>query len=401
MSVPFALRRPWLLVRGARADRDRPDLDYLAAIDDPMGFVWAVLPHVARTFATSILMLPAAQARTAAVAYLYCRMLDTYEDLGDADREAALEVFAARMKTLEPPPPVPTTTARDDRDRVHLLLVERCSLVDRVYATLPGADRQGVADLVQAMANGMAWSLRRFAEQGGVLINAEQLSRYCHYVIGEPILFTLQLVGKADLTTEQRQDALATSELIQLANITRDVERDLVRGIGYHPSLFPHLGSTDAAGPVREARRHLMAHALPHAPAYTRLAEQIAPSAVQPGPRLSSPHAPPHEPPLPVVRPPDWPPRLARARPGRHDRSRLAVRRVLAPLVPPGDATSRAGLSLGGAVHLDERDSREASPTQTAGLLPHPGRRLHTVQATGGLGYPQAAASNLNGTTST
>jgi phytoene/squalene synthetase len=279
MSVPFALRRPWLLVRGVLADRDQPDLDRLAAIDDPMGFVWAILPHAARTFATSILMLPAAQARTAAVAYLYCRMLDTYEDLGDdADREAALEMFAARMKRLEPPPPVPTTKARDDRDRVHLLLLERCLLVDRVYSTLPGADRQSIAELVQAMAVGMAWSLRRFAEQGGVLIDAEQLSRYCHYVIGEPILFALQLVGKADLTAEQCRDALAAGELIQLANITRDVERDLARGIGYHPSLLPHLGSADAAGPVREARRHLMARALPQAPAYTRLAEQIAPA---------------------------------------------------------------------------------------------------------------------------
>ncbi|HUU60835.1 MAG TPA: squalene/phytoene synthase family protein [Acidimicrobiia bacterium] len=278
MSVPFALRRPWLLVRGARAGRDRPDLDRLAAIDDPIGFVWAILPHAARTFATSILMLPAAQARTAAVAYLYCRMLDTYEDLGDhADREAALEMFAARMKTLEPPPPVPAATARGDRDRVHLLLIERCRLVDRVYAALPGADRQGVAELVQAMADGMAWSSRRFAEQGGVLIDAGQLSRYCHHVMGQPVLFTLQLVGKADLTAEQRRDALAAGELIQLANITRDVERDLARGIGYHPSLLPHLGSTNAAGPVREARRHLMAQALPHAPAYTRLAKQLAP----------------------------------------------------------------------------------------------------------------------------
>lgn len=276
MSVPFALRRPWLLLRGARADRDRPDFDRLAAIDDPMSFVWAILPYAARTFATSILMLPAAQARTAAVAYLYCRMLDTYEDLGDdADREAALETFAARMKTLGPPPPVPTT-ARDDRDRVHLLLVERCQLVDRAYATLPGADRQGVAELVQAMADGMVWSSRRFAEQGGVLVDAEQLSRYCHHVIGEPVLFALLLTVEADLTAEQRRDALAASELIQLANITRDVERDLARGIGYHPSLLPHLGSTDAAGPVSEARRHLMAHALPHAPAYTRLAEQLA-----------------------------------------------------------------------------------------------------------------------------
>jgi phytoene/squalene synthetase len=149
-------------------------------------------------------------------------------------------------------------------------------LVDRVFATLPGADRQRVAHLVQAMADGMIWSSRRFAEQGGVLIDADQLSRYCHYVIGEPVLFTLLLMVEADLTAEQRRDALAAGELIQLANITRDVERDLARGIAYHPSLLPYLGSTDAAGPVREARRHLMAHALPHASAYTRLAEQLA-----------------------------------------------------------------------------------------------------------------------------
>jgi len=277
VNLPFSLQRPWLLWRGARTDRDRPDLDSLTAIEDPTDFVWAILPHAARTFATSILMLPRAQARTAAVAYLYCRMLDTYEDLSDqADREAALEKFAARMTTLGPPPTMPAAT-RDDRNPVHLLLVERCCLVDRVFATLPETDRQAVAGLVRAMAAGMAWAARRFAEQGGVLLDTDQLSRYCHHVIGEPILFTLLLLGKGPLATEQHHDALAAAELIQLANITRDVERDLARGIGYHPSLLPHLGSTDAAGPVREARRRLMAHALPLVNAYTRLAERLAP----------------------------------------------------------------------------------------------------------------------------
>jgi len=262
---------------GARSDRDNPDLDRLAAIDDPTRFVWAILPHAARTFAASILMLPAARARVAAVAYLYCRMLDTYEDLGeDTDRRAALEAFASRMTTLRPPPEMPPTTPRDDRDRVHLLLVERCHLVDRVFTDLPEADQRRVVELVEAMADGMVWSSQRFAEQGGVLVDRDQLSRYCHGVIGEPILFTLGLVVGADLTASQRRDALATSELIQLANITRDVERDLAVGIGYHPSLLPHLGSTDAPGPVREARRHLMTHALPHISAFNRLAEQFA-----------------------------------------------------------------------------------------------------------------------------
>ena len=98
--------------------------------------------------------------------------------------------------------------------------------------------------------------------------------------------------------------------MIQLANITRDVERDLVPRHRLPPLAVPHLGTTDAAGPVREARRHLMAHALAHAPAYTRLAEQIAPSRFSLARGLSRPHAPPHGPPLPVVRRrighPDW-----------------------------------------------------------------------------------------------
>ena len=277
MSIPFALLRPWLLARGARTNRSRPDFAHLAAIGDPDAFVWAILPHAARSFATSIIMLPAPLARTAAVAYLYCRMLDTYEDLSHPDeRERNLKSFAVRMTTLEPPPVLPADDVRDHRDRGHLLLVNRCELVDQVFATLPETDRRRTVELVEAMADGMVWSSQRFAQQGGVLIDSDQIRRYCHHVIGGPILFTLLLVLGTDLTPEQRHDALASSELIQLANITRDVERDLARGVGYHPSLLPHLGGAGATEPVRQARRELMAHALPNASAYTRLAHQLA-----------------------------------------------------------------------------------------------------------------------------
>jgi phytoene/squalene synthetase len=278
--LPFALRRPGLLLRGARVDRDRPDLERLRHIDDGEAFVWAILPHAARTFATSILMLPAPQSLTAAVAYLYCRMLDTYEDLTQGrDTEAALAAFAGRFETLDPPARV-ALHPRTARDRAHAMLVERCHLVDEVFATLPELDRQRIIDLVGAMAEGMVWSARRFAAQGGVLLNEEQVSRYCHHVIGEPVVFALLLVTDGDLSDERRSDAFAVGELIQLANITRDVERDLERGIAYDPGLLPHLGRRDSIEPVREARRRLMAQALPHASAYTRLSEEVVTSRI-------------------------------------------------------------------------------------------------------------------------
>ncbi len=279
MSVRFSSTRPLLVLRGLIADRERPPLAKLGAISDPERFLWAVLPHAARTFAASIVVLPEAEARAAAVAYLYCRMLDTYEDLhpdGEA-RLDALRGFAARLDgdILEAPPPVPGTLAAGDRDRLHLLLVERCGLVDAVYATLPDTERASIRRLVASMADGMVWSTETFARQGGVLTDADQLAAYCHNVIGHPAAFTLELLEQRQPDPSARRDAFDVGEMIQLANVTRDIERDLARGIAYHPLLAPHLGEgTDAASrleAVRAVRRMLTHRALRHAPAYSRL----------------------------------------------------------------------------------------------------------------------------------
>jgi phytoene/squalene synthetase len=268
-----------LLVRGFVANRDHPDLVSLALETDSERFVWRVLPHAARSFAASIAVLPAEKAKAAAVAYLYCRMLDTYEDLypDNGSRGHALEVFASRFESVTPPEPdpIPAGLARDGRDRLHLLLVERCSSVDDVYQTLPIETRNSIARLVRAMADGMIWSVDCFARQGGVLLNGEQMSRYCRNVIGNPVLFTLELIGGGRLTPATRRDAGAVGEMIQLANITRDVEKDLARGIGYHPALEPFLrnggDATVMNETVQRVRVELTARAMRLVPSYLRL----------------------------------------------------------------------------------------------------------------------------------
>src|ERR1051326_3602378 len=125
--TPFSFRRPVLLARNVFADRESPDLFALARIEDPEQFVWEILPHAARTFSACIAMLPANAALPAAVAYLYCRMLDTYEDLvaDRATREAQLTAFGARFVRADagigmaPAPRIITAVDRDDRDRAH------------------------------------------------------------------------------------------------------------------------------------------------------------------------------------------------------------------------------------------------------------------------------------------
>lgn len=272
--------------------RANPDITPLGAISDPETFVWRILPHAARTFAACITLLPAHFARAAAVGYLYCRILDTYEDLipAPADRDAALEQFARRFQTragdqLAAATPLSDTLARDARDRSHVLLVNRCHLLDAMFRTLAPSVQHHIAELVSAMADGMLWSSRAFASQGGVLVDEQQLSRYCRNVIGLPFVFSVQLLldqtrGSAAMSSSMREDCLAAGEFVQLANVTRDIEKDLRRGVAYHPLLRGDLGRDDLDDAalverVRRVREDLLRRALKLSPAYERMMQAL------------------------------------------------------------------------------------------------------------------------------
>jgi phytoene/squalene synthetase len=289
-SVPFALRRPWLLTRDLLQSRARPDVERLQRIGDPEAFVWSILPHAARTFAACIALLPAEFALAAAVGYLYCRILDTYEDLipRPADRERALTAFSRRFQVPEGTPPdvAPQVDAsgdlvRDLRDRTHVVLVNRCELVDEVFRTLTPDARRNIADLVESMASGMIWSSQAFARQGGVLRDRVQLSRYCRNVIGLPFLFAIRLLlqrhtGTSHVSDQLRDDCMQAAEMVQLANVTRDIEKDLRRGVSYHPALAADLGRSDFENPdlaarIRGVREALLLRAVSLASSYERM----------------------------------------------------------------------------------------------------------------------------------
>ncbi|MEX2179904.1 MAG: squalene/phytoene synthase family protein [Gemmatimonadaceae bacterium] len=297
LSGPYWLRRPFLIIRDLLASRDRPNLKRLGRIEDPETFVWSILPHAARTFSACIALLPARSALPAAVAYLYCRMLDTYEDLmpDRIAREASLAAFAARFDggggsttgTLAAAPAIGVATDLDDRDRAHLLLVQRAHLVDRVFLSFDLTTRGVVRDLVRDMAEGMRWSSATFAANGGVLTGENELTQYCRHVLGNPVVFSVRLLrlhygNHADLTPSEREDAMRVGEMVQLANITRDVEKDLRRGIAYDGMLKSDLGRdprTEGDAPLsqrcRIVRERLSGLALQRAPSYARVVESI------------------------------------------------------------------------------------------------------------------------------
>lgn len=292
MRLPFLLQRPALLLRDLLVNRQAPDLKGLGSIQDPEAFLWRILPHAARTFSACIALLPAPLARASAVAYLYCRCLDCYEDLlpDHSQREKALSEFASRFRPLSGrlPDPAPTLDpglAQDARDGAHILLVNRCQMVDQIFHRLAPPIQGIIIDLVRGMAQGMVWSSDTFEKQQGVLLDSEQLSRYCGHVLGLPAVFAARILqfhhrNDPQLTLGLKEDAMLVGEMVQLANITRDIEKDLLRGVGYDPRLRGALGRAVEGDiklqeRIREVRQDFLLRALRLAPAYRRFSIQL------------------------------------------------------------------------------------------------------------------------------
>jgi phytoene/squalene synthetase len=131
----------------------------------------------------------------------------------------------------------------------------------------------------------MIWSSRIFAEQGGVLRTPGQLSRYCWHVLGTPILFADEAQrldqGLSSKVGQRRLRSCAVvGEVIQLANITRDLEKDYDRGIFYHPDL-PGLEGARREQRIREVRSQLVLRAIRQAREFRTFFESI------PAPRIS------------------------------------------------------------------------------------------------------------------
>jgi farnesyl-diphosphate farnesyltransferase len=293
MDILFFLARPHLIVRDFILDRSLPDIRNLERIRSPESFIWKILAYAARTFSACILFLPAKMARSAAVAYLYCRILDTYEDLipDPNEREDALRAFVARFHETSSGLKIPSAPAinpkfaKNSHEQVYTVLVNRCRLVDAIFLKLDFQVQKIIVDLIQEMANGMIWSSDIFSRQNGILIDDFQLSRYCRNVLGFPTLFGVRLMrlfhsGEATVSNELFEDAMQAGEFIQLANITRDIETDLERGIAYHPALKYDLKQGDlknfsVATRILKVRKALLLRALRLAPAYIRMAKAM------------------------------------------------------------------------------------------------------------------------------
>ena len=216
-------------------------------------FCQAMLPHVSRTFAACIRLLPSPVDHQVLVAYLLCRIADTVEDTADLpveDKERLLARFAECLEdeNADTTPLAETFAQPRIPDE---LLTRECAGVLREFRALGPAACAAIRPWVQEMARGMAQFARVHHEaRPGRLVSltsVAELDAYCYYVAGTVghLLTELFRLHSPRVTDAHyaRLKRLATSFGLglQLTNIIKDVADDRQRGWSFVPTQLCSL----------------------------------------------------------------------------------------------------------------------------------------------------------------
>lgn len=212
-------------------------------------FCRRILPHVSRTFALSISMLPEALAHSVTVAYLLCRIADTIEDDPARPPEEKRALLFAFAGALEDGGRAPTVAdAFQGWQDAEEGLAASASRVLGEFHRLPAEQRRLVRPWIQEMCAGMADTVDLLAsrEDGGLraLGTLDDLRRYCYYVAGTvghlltDLFQTTTLHLPAGRVEELHRLAHGFGLGLQMTNIIKDVRDDRERGVSFVPAAM-------------------------------------------------------------------------------------------------------------------------------------------------------------------
>jgi farnesyl-diphosphate farnesyltransferase len=232
-------------------------------VDEAIRFTKEILPKVSRTFELAIKFLPGRLGQSVGLAYLLCRIADTYED------SSILSPSQRKDKLLKYSELLATTNGYDEEilselknsfvgyrqlsDSAHhmdhlpnLRLVENIDMVLTAVDCLPQNYRRHILPRVQEMAEGMAmYTILASGNESDVyfLRDEDDWDRYCYYVAGTVgHMLTDIFSDYAGFTgnTKERLHILGRSFGLglQKVNILKDAVVDTKRGICFLPQTF-------------------------------------------------------------------------------------------------------------------------------------------------------------------
>lgn len=211
----------------------------------------SMLPHVSRTFALNIRLLPGELRQAVLQAYLLCRIADTIEDddvVAPPRKPNCLREYSNLLpQALEHPQRLQRWLLAFDSVPMDTPERRLCRDAEQVFVAFASLSRPLQAPIevcVREMSLGMADFAGRsqMTPEGGLQIESmQELESYCHIVAGTVgnMLCELFLEQIGDLPHEQRARMRSLSErfglALQLVNIIQDVCVDRRRGVTYLP----------------------------------------------------------------------------------------------------------------------------------------------------------------------
>ena len=260
---------------------------------EPQRFARMILPEVSRTFDLAIKFLPRRLGEPVGLAYLLCRIADTFEDsatlaperrrhlleqyrqllssTADFDRSRLAELKTAFAVDIDPAPGGSPDHAASVR------LVENIDLIMKASESLAPQFRRRIFPRVQEMAMGMAdYTVLADGNSNISFLNDESdWDRYCYYVAGTVGHMLTDIFADYAGFPDEIRDRLhplgrSFGLGLQKVNILKDAVIDTQRGICFLPkTLIERYGISfdrqtgrrgDLAGLVRTVieicRRH-------------------------------------------------------------------------------------------------------------------------------------------------
>lgn len=238
-------------------------------LDEALKFSKEILPSVSRTFDLAIKFLPSRLGRPVGLAYLLCRIADTFEDseiLTACQRRESLlkysrlfdhknnydKVLLEELKStfIDISPLNDNLIQKPDSDSNHIL-VQNLDRVLLAVDSLPDSFKQHILPRVQEMSTGMAdYTMLATGPRNGLLspqINflkdEADWDRYCYYVAGTVGHMLTDIfsdyAGFADNTRYRLHDLGRSFGLgLQKVNILKDTVVDTGRGICFLPKTY-------------------------------------------------------------------------------------------------------------------------------------------------------------------
>lgn len=242
LSIPW---RIYYILNGFNSRNKSFSLNLLNERNDTKRLI-CLIPYVAASFTPAIFLLEKNKLILGSLAYVYWRVLDTFDDLliGE-ERERGLCILYDRLQRLHEHGVASNDYEIDNysfsiagpRDRIYIIIVKHIEILDSIFLSIDRADRDMLLRFVKNQTEDFVFARRSHFKTD------YQYHDRCLSVIMTGLYLSTFEINKSLYGREidkNTKDMLEdTCEAFSTGNIIKDLETDFRQGISYHPDLCP------------------------------------------------------------------------------------------------------------------------------------------------------------------